>query len=292
MIALRAWAGLAPGPRLLPGRPPLLLGAIAALLVFLGALALAAAVAADHAAESWGAAVADSATLSVIAEEAEIENQARTALAILRETPGVREVRIINPAEQRALLAPFLGTGIAFDAANLPLMIAVESDRNVLDVAALDARLALEAPGAVFDDHSAWRLPLAVAAARQRDLAIIATILIGATLAAATALALRVDAAAVRSALRMLREIGMPDSDLRRLLLARIGRMLFMGAASGAVMGMVVAGGLDPDSTATGFGIGFSGWNWMLPPLFAGIAVLAGLVAAWHAAGRVLRVWP
>ncbi len=284
--------GLAAGPRLLPGRPPLVLGVLAAILVFLAVLALATAVAADRAARSWGVAVADSATLSIIAEEAELEAQARTALAILSDTPGVRKVRVMEPAEQRALLAPFLGTGIAFDAATLPLMITVETDRRMLDAVMLDSRLAAEAPGAVFDDHSAWRLPLAAAAARQRDLAIAAAALLVIAIAAAAVLAVRVVAAAAGGALRTLREIGMPDAGLRHLLLARVGGMLVGGAALGAVAGVVVAGSLDPDRTATGFGIGFSGWSWTLPPLVAGLAVLVALAAGWLVAGRALRAWP
>lgn len=277
---------------LLPGRPPVLLGALAMLLMFLAVLALAAAVAADRAAKGWSEAIMGSATLSVIAEEAEIEAQARAALSILSETPGVREVRVMDPAEQRALLAPFLGTGIAFDAASLPLMIAVESDRNVLDAAALDLRLAAEAPGAVFEDHSAWRLPLVMAAARQRNLAVVATALLGVALAMGTALVVRVDAASVGESIRTLKEIGMPDVHLRRTLLTRVGGVLAAGTAVGTVAGLIVLGRVDSDQAATGLAIGFAGWTWVLPPLTAGLGVLLGLGAAWIAADRALRVWP
>lgn len=278
--------------RLLPGRPPVLPGALAMLLMFLAVLTLAAAVAADRAAKGWGEAIADSATLSVIAEEAEIEAQARAALSILRETPGVREVRVMDPAEQRALLAPFLGTGIAFDAASLPLMIAVESDRNVLDAAALDLRLAAEAPGVVFEDHSAWRLPLAMAAARQRNLAVIATGLLGMALAMGTALGVRIDTASVGESVRTLKEIGMSDVDLRRMFLARIGGVLATGIGIGTTVGLIIVGGSDSDQTTTGLAIGFAGWAWALPPFTAGLGLLLGLGAAWIAADRALRAWP
>lgn len=277
---------------LVPARPDWLLGAIAAALVFLAVLALAIAAAADQAAARWEGGVAATATLSVITEEAEIEAQARAALDILRETPGVLEIRVLEPAEQRSLLAPYLGTGIAFDATTLPLMMEVESDRSVLDQSSLDARLAAAAPGAVFDDHSAWRLPLAAAAARQRDLAASAAILLVLVLAGVAAVAARNAAFDAADAIRTLKWLGMRDSRLRRLFVARLARTLAAGGAAGAIAGAVIAGGIEPDHSAAGFGLGFHGWTWVLPALVVASALLLAAVAAAAAVNREIRRWP
>ena len=56
-----------------------------------------------------------------------------------------------------ALLEPWLGSGLAIDSLPLPLMIEVATDRDALERDELVLRLAAEAPGAVFDDHAAWR---------------------------------------------------------------------------------------------------------------------------------------
>ncbi|HVL20264.1 MAG TPA: cell division protein FtsX, partial [Amaricoccus sp.] len=65
-----------------------LVALLAALIAFGAVLALALAVAATRLAEGWQAELADAATLQVFAPEDEIEQQARAALAVLRETPG------------------------------------------------------------------------------------------------------------------------------------------------------------------------------------------------------------
>lgn len=278
--------------RLIPGRPSWLLGIVAAVLVFLAVLALAMAVAADQASERWAGGVAQTATLSVIAEEAEIESQARAALAVLRETPGVNEVRVLEPAEQRALLAPYLGTGIAFDAATLPLMMQVETDRAVLDLSVLDARLAAEAPGAVFDDHSAWREPLAAAAARQRSLACLAAALLLLALSGVAVIAARSGAAAASGTIRVLKGLGMPDSRVRSLLVARLARAIAAGGLAGALAATGIAGGIEPDPAAAGFGLGFTGWTWALPALALGVGLVVALIAAAFATDRMLRQWP
>jgi cell division transport system permease protein len=273
--------------RLLPAHRPLLFGALAAMLVFLATLALAVALGAGRVADDWRSAVADTATLAVIAEEAEIEPQARAALDILRETPGIRGVRVMDPADQRALLAPWLGTEIAFDAPELPLMIDVEADRRVLDREVLAARLAAEVPGAVFEDHSAWRLPLAEAAAAQRTTAWAAVALLVMALASAAALAARAALASAGSAIATLRAVGMEESAIGRVILARIAGAALVAGAVGCAAALLVVGGGSIPPTA-GLPIGFSGWQWLLAPALVAVATLASLAAALVATRKAL----
>jgi cell division transport system permease protein len=278
--------------RLLPGPRPVLFAALSALLVFLAVLALALALGAGRAADAWSDGVAATATLAVVAEEAEIEAQARAALDILRETPGVRGVRVMDPADQRALLAPWLGTGIAFDVPELPLMIEVETDRALLDREALAARLAAAAPGAVYEDHSAWHLPLAEAARRQGRAAWAAVGIIVGALAAGAALAARGAVADAGPAIATLRRMGMEDASIGRVILGRLAAAALAGGAGGALVALVMVGNAAPHPAGAGLPIGFSGWEWLLAPALVLAAVAASLAAAHVATARALGRWP
>jgi cell division transport system permease protein len=278
--------------RLVPGRPPLGLAFLSGVLAFLAVLALGLAVGAGRAAERWAGEVSAAGTLSIIAEEAELEAQARAALDILAETPGVRQVRVMEPAEQRALLAPWLGTGIAVDGVDLPLMIEVETDRRLLDAAALDARLAAEAPGAVFDDHTAWRLPLVAAAERQRGVGLAAVALLVAAAAAAAALAAQAGAAEAGRSLGVLKAIGFADAPLAGVVGLRAAAAAMVGAAPGALLGTLLVGGLGPEAPAAVVGAGFAGWSWGAPALLLLALAAASWAAAIVAARRAVRAWP
>ena len=147
------------------------LGFLAAVLAFFAVLALALALAAGRLAAAWGGEAGETATLQVFAAEDAIEEQARAALDVLRQTPGVRSVRMVDLAEQEKLLEPWLGPEIPDGE---PAAAAPDrgGDRpgRARRRRRSRARLAEAAPGAVYDDHAAWRLPLVATAERLRPL--------------------------------------------------------------------------------------------------------------------------
>ena len=97
-----------------PGRPVTAsVGFLAAVLSFLAVLALALLLAAGRLSASWQGELAGTATLQIFGPEAQIEEQARAALEVLRTTPGVRSVRMVDLAEQERLLEPWLGPDVA-----------------------------------------------------------------------------------------------------------------------------------------------------------------------------------
>ncbi|MBP7240486.1 cell division protein FtsX [Amaricoccus sp.] len=267
---------------------------LAGILVFLAALAAALGLSAARVAGEWSGPEAAAATLFVMAsDEAAVEAQARAALDVLRTAPGVLSVRLIELDEQRALLAPWLGSEVALDGLPLPLLIEVEADRDALDRTALEARLAAGAPGAVFDDHAAWRAPL-VAASRRMGLASVAILgALAAALAAALALAAGASVAANGAAVATLRLVGARD----RLIGAAFARPLLLRAAAGAALGGVAAIVLLLLMPARGagdtLGLGMrpSGWEWvailLVPPAGLAIAWAAGALAV----RRALRRW-
>ncbi len=132
-------------------------GLLSAIMAFFAIVVLALALAAGRLAETWEGSLADTATLQILGGGEDVEEQARAALDVLRTTPGVRGVRMIEVAEQRALLEPWLGSEAALDSLPLPLLIEVATDPDRLNIESLTLRLQAEAPAAVYDDHGAWR---------------------------------------------------------------------------------------------------------------------------------------
>lgn len=268
-------------------------GFVSAVMAFFAVLVLALALASGRLAATWQGSLADSATLQIIAPEADLEEQARAALEVLRTTPGVQSVRLVKVEEQRALLAPWLGADLAVDDLPLPLLIEVAADRDTLDRGALDARLAAEAPGAVYDDHAGWRLPLAGAAERAAVFGFAALGLLAAVLAAVIGLAAAGAVANNAGAVRTLRLVGARDRFISAAFTRRFARLAAASAAAGAALAAATLALLPSDSEAGFFlvAIAPAGWGWAalaLVPLAAG-AVAWG--AARLAARRALRRW-
>jgi cell division transport system permease protein len=268
-------------------------GLVATLLAFVAVLTLALAVAADRLAANWHDVLDATATLQILAPDEEMEDQARAALNVLRETPGVESVRVVDLAEQERLLAPWLGPDIPVESLPLPLLIEVTTDRAALDTAALLDRLAAEAPGAVYDDHAAWRGPLLATAERLRAGALAGLALAAVMLAAVLGLAAQAALAANGGVVETLRLVGARDGFISRA----FTRGITLRATGGAVAGTLAATGvlalLPPASRQSFFpvGIRLEGWDWLLPLLVPPAAALIAWMASRAATRRRLRAW-
>jgi cell division transport system permease protein len=260
------------GRMLPPDRRGLATGFVAGCFAFFAVMLLALGLSADRLAADWSSEAADIATLHVVAGAEAVEAQARAALEVLRTTPGVRSVRIIEIDEQRALLAPWFGADVALDALPLPLLIEVATDPDQLDRAALAERLAAEAPGAIYDDHASWRGPA------------LATVL-GLVAAAAVA--------ANAHAVETLRLIGARDRFITAAFTRRITRDVAAGAAVGALVGLGLIATLPATGEAGFFlaGIGPSGWGWLAPAMVPLACAAIAWGAARVAAAGSLRRW-
>lgn len=268
-------------------------GFLAATLGFFAVLALALGLAAGRLGASWQAELAPSATLQIVAPAAEVEAQARAALNVLRTTPGIEAMRMIELDEQRALLAPWLGEDLPIDSLPLPLLIEVSADRSRLDLESLARRLQAEAPGAVFDDHAAWRQPLIQSAERLRLFAAGCLGLIALGLGAVLTLAVRATIEANGRAIQTLRLIGARDGYIAAAFTRRLARLAAGWAAVGTALGMVLLARL-PRASEEGFflvGVGLAGWHWILPALIPAAAFGVAAVATRMATLRRLRRW-
>ena len=274
-------------PRLLPSARALDRTDVvpAAILCWLGALAIALGLAAGRIAADWSDARGVTATLQILAPKAAMEAQARAALDVLRTTGGIRAVRMIEVEEQQALLAPWLGTEAAFDALPLPLLIEVTTDPAGLK--GLETRLAAEAPGAVFDDHGDWRRPLATSAERLRIFAFATLAALAFALTAGLAASARATIAGHAREIETLALVGTPVGFAARLLARPFACRIFIAGTlgTGLAMGLLA---LLPQTDESGFflvGIGLRGWHWILPC----VVPFAAAALAWLTMRAALR---
>ncbi|HEX9858048.1 MAG TPA: cell division protein FtsX [Paracoccaceae bacterium] len=273
------------------GHTAWLTGFTAAAMAFLAVFALALALASGRMADRWSSALDRTATIRVSAPADQLDTQARAVLDVLSTTPGIASARALTDAEQRALLEPWFGPDLPVDALPIPRLIELTEESQGYDGTGLRQRLAAEAPGAVLDDHTRWRRPLAVAAGRLRLLGLVSIVLILGTMAAMITLAANASLAANAQVIRVLRLVGARDSYIARAFVRRFTLRALTGAAVGALAGMIGVAFLPSADAAGGFltGLGFQGAGWLLPLLLPPLAALVAFFATRAAAFAKLR---
>lgn len=259
-------------------------------MAFLAVFALALALAAGRLADRWGAELADTATIRILAPPGEGNAQAAAALRVLETTAGVADARLLTDDEQRALLAPWFGADLSLERLPVPRLIALDLAPRGFDAAALRLRLTAEVPAATLDDHGRWRAPLAEAATRLRVLAWGAGLLIMAAIAAIVTLAANAALAANARVIAVLRLVGATDRYIAGAFVRRFAMRALLGAVAGTVLG-VLALFLMPDMSGAGgllTGLGFEGAGWLVPLLLPLLAAAVAVIATGLAARRAL----
>ena len=263
----------------------------AAAMGFLAVFALALSVTSANLARSWSASLAQTATVRISAAANELDAQTAIVLDVLRTTPGITEARVMVPEEQAALLEAWLGPDLPLDALPLPRLIELRETEEGPDRQGLRLRLSAEAPGAVYDDHTRWRRPLAQAAARMRTFAVFSLVLIGAVTTAIIALAASASLASNGQVIKVLRLVGAKDRFIARAFVRRISRRALLGASAGtlaACAALLTMPGLDGAAHLLA-GIGFQGAGWLLPLVVPVLAMVLAWIASMATAFHVLR---
>lgn len=263
-------------------------------MTFLCVFALALSLASGRLASRWSDALARTATIRLAAPPDQMQMQTDAILLLLSTTPGVESARAMTDDEARALLEPWFGPDLPIEALPIPRLIEVVEDDPGYDGEGLRQRLAAEAPGAVLDDHTRWRRPLAEAAGRLRLLGWLAIGLIGSTMAAMITLAASASLAANSQVIRVLRLVGARDSYIARAFVRRFTLRALSGSAVGAVAGAIGVALLPNADAAGGFltGLGFTGAGWLWPLILPPLAGLVAFFATRRAAFQKLRELP
>ena len=264
---------------------------VSGVMAFLAVIALAVSLTTNRVASLWAEELAQSATLRLPADPATADALLVSALDVLQTTPGISSVRALSQDEQQALLEPWFGPDLPLDALPMPQLIEIVANGEGYDVDGLRARLSAQVPGAILDDHEAWRAPLLDAARRVRLIGWSVIVLIGATVAAMITLAAQAALAANVRVIGVLRLVGAKDAYIARAFVRRFTLRAGGGAIAGAIIGVIVVllmpQGDGSDSLL--LGVGFEGADWVWPLMIPFLAASVAFFATRSAAFRRLR---
>ena len=133
---------------------------VIAVMAFLAALALGAALIAERAAVSWRTGLAGRMTVQILPPQnsaARLNDEVEAALAVLRATPGVAHAAAVSEQETQALVRPWLGSGAMIAELPLPRLIDVTVTPGAsVNLDELRQRLKAAAHDSMLDDHTRW----------------------------------------------------------------------------------------------------------------------------------------
>jgi cell division transport system permease protein len=136
------------------------LDVVIAVMAFLAALALGAALVAERAAVSWRTGLAGRITVQIMPAEksrAVLDEESATALQVLREAPGIAHAAAVSEQDTIDLVKPWLGTDAVVSDIPLPRLIdATLVPGEHVDLGLLRQHLRQAAPDATVDDHTRW----------------------------------------------------------------------------------------------------------------------------------------
>ena len=273
---------------------------VIAIMVLLTAIAAAAGLALGNLASQASADLSGGITVQVVsAAPVARSRQANDALAALRETPGVTQVRLVPATEVDALLEPWLGKRAASgnddsvaDALPVPALIDARLE-GAADDAALQrirARLAKAAPDARVDAQAGWLAPVFAAMAALRWLAAALIALLALTTIAAVLLAARTALDSHRGTIEIVHMLGGTDAQIARV----FQRSIAIDAAAGGALGLALAVGvillLGERFDALGSGLaGGTGLSWADWLVLALVPLVVTALATFTARTAVLR---
>lgn len=194
-----------------------------AFMVWLAAIALAAAMVLSGAGAKWRAGLSGTMTVQIVPVGAEgpeaLAERVQTALALLRATPGIASAEALPETHVLKLIEPWIGKGGLAGDLGLPLprLIDVQlAERATIDTRALAARLAGQVPGAALDDHGAWLERLLALAGAVEAVAYAVLALIGVAAVATVVFTTRTGLAIHHGEIELLHLIGAQDSYVAR----------------------------------------------------------------------------
>lgn len=210
-------------------------------MVYLAALTLVAALAADKLADRWHADLAGNFSVLVppaagigVAERTATLSRLTDALAA---NPGTASARLLGAAEKLRLLEPWLGeTGLPEDILLPDLIVVRLANGAAVDFAALERQLRAIADGVAIEQHSTWQRDLV---SLTRAARLLAAVVIGLIVLAATATVIFVTHTGLaihRRVIEIVHLVGARDSYIARQFLLHAMRLGLVGGAGGVLL--------------------------------------------------------
>jgi cell division transport system permease protein len=265
------------------GREPkiLLLCGVPALMAYVAAMMGIGLLGLSDMLGEWNRLQAGSLTLQLPADT----SAARTemALAVLRQTPGITGAHLVDPAETKRLLEPWLGPAVPLDQLPLPGLVDLRIDPNAaIDFAALRQKLTSVAPGAELEERPTEFGSRRADLRRASAVLVVGLFLIAVLGVKSLLFGIWGHLARHQQAIELLHWLGADDGDIA----ARFQRQALLHGLLGSA-GAAVAGAL------TVIWVGHSGLfhftDWRVWAVTIGVALTPGLIAMAAARVMVLR---
>ncbi len=286
----RADAGLTPivPAATVPGRALIL---VVAIMSYLACLTVAGVGVVETAARDWSRDLNREVTIQIRpVDGVDMGTALDKAVSLAEATPGVGTARVLSADETRALLQPWLGTGLDLDSLPVPRLIAVDvRDPATADLAGLAAALGREVKGASLDDHSAWSAHMAAMAASAVAGGFAILVLMITAMVLCVVFATRAAMAANREVVSVLHFVGAENRFIAREFQHHFWMLGLKGGLAGGVLAIATflalslanretaSPGTDQAHALFGsFAIGWPGYAATLA-----ITALAALLAAW-----------
>jgi cell division transport system permease protein len=268
-------------------------------MVYLAMIAATVALLVDHVTQRWQRDLAAQLTVELpgIAGEDAAQHKQRVDAAMeeIADTNGITGTRLLDDAEVKRLLQPWLGDQADQLGVALPDLVAVSLQPGIKpNLSELAARLQEVSPGAAIDDHAQFN---AGALNFLRTIEVLAVSLLGLVLAATAgvvAFTARAGLSIHRRIVEIVHLVGAHDSYVARQFQAQAFRYGFMGALIGSLLaaatllsaGVFAARGAVPMSAAVKAFEPWMIWPLALIPL---AAVLVAMITVRLAVLQALR---
>lgn len=216
-----------------------------------------------------------------------------TAVAALKQTPGIASVHLLGADETARLIAPWLGSNVAVDDLPLPHLVDVHLDPKAdVDLAGLRQKLTQVDPGAELADHRSSLLELRGFAVKVEGLigAVVAVVAI--LLVLTIVFSARTGLAIHQPVVELLHLLGAPDRYIARQFQTHA---LWLGLRGGVIGGIAAAvtivvlgraaGAISPSLPVAAPGL----VDWRPWALLVAAAIAAGLVAMATARATIAR---
>jgi cell division transport system permease protein len=181
-----------------------------------------------------------------------MEEDLAKAAGILKTTPGIEKVTVLDEKAAIDLLEPWIGGIEGLEDLPVPRLIAVEIDpENPPDFASLETALRNEVPGASLDTHKRWQAELTRMARVLTTLAYAILVLIGICAIAIVIFATRAALEANRDVVEVLHLVGARDSFIARQVWGRFLKTGLTAGIIGLILGIFtffLAAGAAPES--------------------------------------------
>ena len=262
---------------------------VIAIMLFLTLLVAAAGLTIADASRQGGADLAQQVTIQIIeADPAERAAQRAGVAKALRGLPGISDVKPVPDAEVRALLEPWLGTGVIDADIPVPALVDVRFDTvpNAATLGQLQQRLKPIAPATKLDSHSSWMAPFFDLMSALVWLAAGVLLLLLVATSAVVVLAVRSALNTHRGTIEIMHMMGGTDLQAARLFQRRVALDALLGGVAGfaAAAAVILALGgrfaaVEPGLLA---GAAFPWYGWVVLALIPlAVMGLAMLMARW-----------